>query len=123
MSTNYLIPYNLLSLSPNLILPLNSTVEEKTIFLEKLPEKYFFDFPISWVKPIEEALGNIGNDVFTKYTFSVMSFDGTNISSQKCDMFGYEFKTYLFGLLKFAKTLVLYIINGIRVQKLIICLP
>ena len=38
-------------------------------------------------------------------------------------MLGMEFKTYLAGLLKMAKTIALYVFNGTQVSNYIICRP
>lgn len=123
MAVNYIIPSELTTATPVELLALSNPVEEKTIFLKESKEKVFFDFPTEWKTTLNDALESVYNDAAKRYTFYITSFDGKKVLSYKQDMLGYTFREYLIGLLKSVKSLTLYILNGVIVKKLIICLP
>ena len=117
---NYLIPEELAKGSHNHSI-FSQSYPPKMIFLEQNDEKFFLNFPKKWEEPLRNNLGNIYEDGNTTYSFSVSTYDGQKISSYSLNMVGIEFKNYLAGLLKFAKTISLSITNGINESNYIIC--
>lgn len=121
--TNYLIPQELTMTIPNEHLMLTNKVEPKMVFLAPNEEKFFLNFPSNWEKTLDDALGKIYNNGSSRYNFSIITYDGNSILSYNLSMLGMEFKTYLAGLLKMAKTIALYVYNGLQVTNYIICKP
>ena len=123
MPSNYLIPQELTSIRPNGLLMQSTPIDPKMIYLEPNEEKFFVNFPSAWKQTLDDALGNIYESGDSRFIFSIAIYDGNNIQSYRLTMFGIEFKTYLAGLLKMAKTVALYVFNGLQVSRFIICRP
>ena len=121
--TNYLIPQELIVTVPNENLMITNKVEPQIVFLEPNEESFFINFPSIWEKPLDDALGKIYNNCSSRYSFSILTYDGNGILSYNLSMLGIEFKSYLAGLLKMAKTIALYVFNGVQVSNYIICRP
>lgn len=118
---NYLIPEELSKVSKTNSIKLQPYSEPKIIFLKPNDENFFLDFPKVWEETLKNNFAKIYEDGATKYDFSVSTYDGKKISSYSINMLGIEFKTYLAGLLKFAKTISISIVNGLYEANYIIC--
>lgn len=118
---NYLIPEELSKVSSRIPFSTSSDKEPKIIFLKKTEEKFFLNIPKIWEEPLKNNLGKIYEDGSKKYNFNISAYDGENIFSFSLNMLGIQFKDYLLGLLKFAKTISISVNNGLSELNYIIC--
>lgn len=118
---NYQIPQEIVKAVPLKFATSGFPMETKTIFLSPYQESNFLDFPSDWHDTLNASFDKIFNSFNTKYNISIMSYDGKEISSHSQQMVGYNFRSYLAGLLRAAKTIALFILDGVNITKYIIC--